>query len=124
VADEFFGTVPARLKFYQGVGCADCGFSGYRGRMIIADLWVPDDQDAVLITRQASFDEVRQSALRTTFSMAQDAHERLLAGGTTLEELLRVLPYTAITEHRTRFSSSVEPDPAPGLPALDSSTTR
>ena len=124
VVSEFFETMPARLKFYQGAGCADCSFSGYKGRMIVADLWVPDDQDAVLITRQAPFNEVRQSALRTTFSMAQDAHERLLAGGTTLEELLRVLPYSAVTEHRARFSSLVEPDPARELRAPERSTTR
>jgi hypothetical protein len=36
--------------------------------------------------------------------MAQDAHERLRAGTTTAEELLRVLPYAAIVEHRRRFS--------------------
>lgn len=106
VVNEFFESVPAHVEFYHGAGCADCGFSGYKGRMMIADLWVPDDQDAVLITRQAPFDEVRRSAQRTTFSMAQDAHERLAAGCTTLEELLRVLPYSAVAEHRARFSGS------------------
>ena len=105
VLNEFFQPEPVLLKFYQGAGCAECGFSGYKGRMIVADLWVPDDQDAVLITRQAPFDEIRESAQRTTFSMAQDAHERLVAGLTTPEELLRVLPYTAIAEHRARFCS-------------------
>jgi len=104
VLNEFFQPEPVLLKFYQGAGCAECDFSGYKGRMIVADLWVPDDQDAVLITRQAPFDEIRESAQRTTFSMAQDAHERLVAGLTTPEELLRVLPYTAVTEHRARFS--------------------
>jgi hypothetical protein len=34
--------------------------------------------------------------------MAQDGHARLRAGRTTLEELARVLPYTAILEHRER----------------------
>ena len=106
MVNEFFESVPAHVEFYHGTGCADCGFSGYKGRMMIADLWVPDDQDAVLITRQAPFDEVRRSAQRTTFSMAQDAHERLAAGCTTLEELLRVLPYSAVAEHRARFSGS------------------
>ncbi len=104
VLNEFFQTAPADLKLYQGAGCADCGFSGYKGRMMVADLWVPDEQDAVLITRHAPFDEICQSAQRTTFSMAQDTHERLIAGQTTLEELLRVLPYTAVAEHRARFS--------------------
>ena len=103
VLNEFFQPEPVLLKFYRGAGCAECGFSGYKGRMIVADLWVPDDQDAVLITRQAPFDEIRESAQRTTFSMAEDAHERLVAGLTTPEELLRVLPYTAVAEHRARF---------------------
>jgi hypothetical protein len=31
---------------------------------------------------------------------AQDAHERLVTGTTTVEELLRGLPYGAIIEHR------------------------
>ena len=101
---EFFETVPPDLVFYRGAGCAACSFSGYKGRMMVADPWVPDDQDLGLITRRAPFDEVCESARRTTYSMAQDAHERLLAGTTTVEELLRVLPYGAIEEHRARFS--------------------
>ncbi len=104
VLNEFWETVPAHVKLFRGVGCTDCGFSGYKGRMMVADLWMPDEQDAGLITRQAPFDEICQSAQRTTCSMAQDAHERLVAGTTTVEELLRVLPYGAIVEHRRRWS--------------------
>lgn len=104
VLNEFFEIVPAHVTLFRGVGCADCGFSGYKGRMIVADLWMPDEHDAGLITRQAPFDEICASAQRTTCSMAQDAHERLVAGTTTVEELLRVLPYGAIAEHRRRFS--------------------
>jgi type IV pilus assembly protein PilB len=102
---EFFTRVPDNLRFVHGRGCDACGGTGYRGRMIIADLWVPDEEDAMLITREAPFDAIRQSAERTTFSMAQDANDRLMAGRTTIEELLRVLPYTAVAEHRARFSA-------------------
>ena len=101
----FFHAVPEGFTFYRGAGCAACGGTGYRGRMMVADLWAPDDQDLLLIARQAPFDDIRVSAQRTTFTMAQDVHERLRAGRTTLEELLRVLPYGAIAEHRTRFSA-------------------
>ncbi|HVT48905.1 MAG TPA: ATPase, T2SS/T4P/T4SS family [Vicinamibacterales bacterium] len=103
---EFFTRVPDNVHFVHGRGCETCGGSGYRGRMIVADLWVPDEEDAMLITREAPFDEIRRSTERTTFSMAQDANDRLMAGRTTLEELLRVLPYTAVAEHRLRFSAS------------------
>jgi type IV pilus assembly protein PilB len=102
--DEFFQVVPDDLKFFRGAGCSECGFTGYKGRMIIADLWIPDDEDMMLITRGVPFDDVRKSAQRTTFSMGQDAYERLKAGRTTLEDLLRVLPYTAIAELRNRFA--------------------
>jgi type IV pilus assembly protein PilB len=105
ILQHFFDTPPADFPFSRGAGCAVCNFSGYKGRMMIADLWLPDDQDLLLITRRAPFDEIRLSAQRTTFSMAMDAHERLKAGRTTPEELLRVLPYDAITEHRRRFST-------------------
>ena len=101
---EFFGDSSPDIPFFRGAGCAACGFSGYRGRTIVADLWSPDETDLMLVARQTPLDEIRRSAARTTFSMAQDAHERLIAGRTTLEELMRVLPYPAIAEHRARYA--------------------
>jgi type II secretory ATPase GspE/PulE/Tfp pilus assembly ATPase PilB-like protein len=72
--------------------------------MPLVDLWVPDQDDLHLITRQANLSELRASAARTTVSMAEDANIRLRAGQTTVSELLRVLPYPSIVEHRERFS--------------------
>jgi type II secretory ATPase GspE/PulE/Tfp pilus assembly ATPase PilB-like protein len=66
--------------------------------MVVADLWLPDDQDLGLIMRHAPLDDIRRSARRTTLSMAQDAFDRLAAGRTTLEEVLRVLPYEVVSE--------------------------
>jgi type IV pilus assembly protein PilB len=106
LVQEFFGREAPGFPLYRGRGCDACGFTGYKGRMLIADLWAPDQADQVLITRDAAFDEVRASAERTTFTMAQDAAARLRAGRTTLEELLRVLPHTSIAEHRARHEKS------------------
>ncbi len=103
---EFFSAVPDGFTFYRGAGCAACGYSGYKGRTLIVDLWVPDEHDLRLVTRQAPIDEVAASAARTTISMAEDAHTRLVSGRTTLEELLRALPYSAVAEHRQRFSAA------------------
>jgi type IV pilus assembly protein PilB len=100
----FFSSPPSGMTFYQGAGCEACGRTGYKGRMMVADLWVPDDDDLMLIARQAPFDDVRLSSMRTTYSMAQDAHERLVAGRTSLEEMMRVLPYQTVVEHRARYS--------------------
>ena len=102
LVSEFFGKAKPDVKFVKGAGCAACHNIGYKGRTLIADLWIPDQHDNLLIMRKAAFEEVRKSAERTTISMAQDAHLRLAACITTLEELARVLPYPAILEHRER----------------------
>src|SRR5262249_46571699 len=70
---EFFGDVRPDFTLYHAVGCAECGNTGYRGRSLLVDLWIPDEQDLMLISRQAPFDEICKSAERTTHSMAQDA---------------------------------------------------
>jgi type IV pilus assembly protein PilB len=102
---DFFDVPPSDLTFYRGEGCAECGGSGYRGRMVIADLWVPDAEDFRLVARQAPFDEIRRSAERTTLTMASDAYSRLKEGRTTLEELSRVLPFNVVSDIRGRFSA-------------------
>jgi len=102
---EFFGDGQPDVQLVKGSGCAACGFSGYHGRVLIADLWVPDEEDRILIAQEASVEAVHKSAERTIFSMAQDAHDRLAAGTTTLEELLRVLPHTSVVEFRERFGA-------------------
>jgi type IV pilus assembly protein PilB len=101
--EELFGEPPPGLRLFRGTGCASCAFTGYRGRLLVADLWMPDEQDLMLVAARAPLDEITRSARRTTISMADDAHARLQAGLTTVEELMRVLPYPAIVEHRARF---------------------
>jgi type II secretory ATPase GspE/PulE/Tfp pilus assembly ATPase PilB-like protein len=97
---EFFAVEPAGLTFYQGAGCAACNHTGYRGRTSIAELWVPSQQDVILISKGANFDEIRESARKSTISMAEDVADRLAAGRTSLEELIRVMPYSAVYRFR------------------------
>ena len=105
ILQEFFGGAEPDVPFMRGEGCDRCQYVGYRGRALVADLWLPDQQDSLLIMHRSPFEDIRSSASRTTISMAQDAHARLLDCRTTLEELARVLPYSAIAEHRERAES-------------------
>jgi type IV pilus assembly protein PilB len=95
---EFFPSASARLRFYKGKGCDKCHFTGYHGRTAIVELWVPNEEDVILIAKGASFEELRASAERNTYSMAECAAELLVKGRTNLEELIRMLPYASITE--------------------------
>jgi type II secretory ATPase GspE/PulE/Tfp pilus assembly ATPase PilB-like protein len=97
---EFFAEVPPGLTFYQGAGCPACNHTGYRGRTSVAELWTPSQQDVILISKGANFDEIRNSARQSTISMAEDVVGRLAAGRTNLEELIRVMPYSAVYRFR------------------------
>jgi type IV pilus assembly protein PilB len=97
---EFFGERPSDLRFYRGSGCSACHQTGYRGRLTIVELWVPSEDDIVLITKSAPIDEIRASARLNTISMAENAWLALREGRTTLEELVRMLPYDAIADFR------------------------
>ena len=99
---EFFPERPPGLRFYRGAGCAACRHTGYRGRVTVVELWVPSEEDIVLINKSAPIEEIRASARRTTLSMADNAWHLLREGRTSLEELVRMLPYEAIVDFRLR----------------------
>ena len=102
VLNEFFAERPADLMFYKGRGCASCNGTGYRGRLTMSELWVPSPHDIVLINKNAPADEIRASAQASTMSMAENAWIRLSEGRTTIEELVRVMPYASVYEFRQR----------------------
>ena len=99
---EFFSDRPSDLRFYRGSGCSACHHTGYRGRLTIVELWVPSEDDIVLINKSAPIEEIRATARLNTISMAENAWLQLREGRTTLEELVRMLPYDAIVDFRQR----------------------
>jgi type IV pilus assembly protein PilB len=97
---ELFDVPPTKLPWYHGRGCNRCNFTGYLGRLPVAELWTPGDADFLLITKRASLGELREVAKASTVSMAQDVSEKLIEGRTTIEELVRTLPYSSLHEIR------------------------
>jgi type IV pilus assembly protein PilB len=97
---EFFATPPAGARWFRGRGCPACNMTGYRGRMAVAELWVPSEEDIILINKGAPFDQVRESAKASTMSMGDDAWQKLQEGRTNLEELIRTLPYSCVHQLR------------------------
>ena len=93
---EFFCVPPSDIRWFRGQKCPDCNHTGYKGRFGVAELWVPNQNDVILINRGASIDELRESSCQSTTFMSENAMEKLLAGKTNLEELIRTLPYSNI----------------------------
>ncbi|WP_282571420.1 type II secretion system ATPase GspE [Methylonatrum kenyense] len=88
---EVLGVHPAQppTLFHAG-SCAHCNHSGYRGRGGIFELVVVDDRLRTMIHDGVAEQEIERHARMQTPSLRQDGVRRVLAGETTLEEVLRV----------------------------------
>ncbi|MBI5368060.1 MAG: Flp pilus assembly complex ATPase component TadA [Planctomycetes bacterium] len=85
------GVEPDRLPaaWRAAVGCARCGSTGYRGRLVVAETLETNPELAALVRRGAPPAEVRAAALRHgMISLAAHAVQRAAAGETTLGEAL------------------------------------
>jgi type IV pilus assembly protein PilB len=78
----------------RGKGCSSCNFTGYRGRLGIYELLVPnvDIRDAILQKR--TMQEIREISLEkcSLCTMQEDGMVKALRGVTTLEEVLENAP--------------------------------
>ena len=79
-------------RVHRGKGCSNCHGSGYKGRVGLYEVLTLDDDLRDRIGSGASVLEirkaVRQKGLR---GIAHHSVERVQAGATSLEEILRVL---------------------------------
>jgi type II secretory ATPase GspE/PulE/Tfp pilus assembly ATPase PilB-like protein len=81
--------VPPEL--YRGRGCRECRGTGYRERTGVFELMPVWEEVRRLILRRASAGDIRAQALREgMLSLRQDGWRHVLAGRTTVEEVLRV----------------------------------
>jgi type IV pilus assembly protein PilB len=92
-----FGLTRGELKQFtllRGKGCSACNFTGYRGRLGLYELLVPnaDIRDAILSKR--TMQEIRQMSLDSCdlCTMQEDGMVKALRGATTLEEVLENAP--------------------------------
>ncbi len=84
--------VPARekLTLYRAAACAQCNQTGYSGRTGIYELVVIDDTMRTMIHESASEHRLEEQARLQSESIRADGRTKVLAGITTLDEVLRV----------------------------------
>jgi len=79
-----------KVSIYRPTGCEQCNQTGYRGRTGIFELVMIDDTLRTLIHNCAAESELIKHARQHSPSIRTDGRSRVLAGVTSLEELLRV----------------------------------
>jgi len=81
----------AAVKFYRGKGCAECGSSGYLGRVGIFETLTISEKIASLVLQRADSGTIEKEAVAEgMITMKQDGYLKVLQGVTSIEEVLRV----------------------------------
>jgi type II secretion system protein E len=84
-------------KFYKGAGCEFCRQLGYQGRMGIYELLILNEALRPLILNRSSSSTIAQKAMENGMrTLRTDGWNKVRAGQTTIEEVLRV---TQTEEH-------------------------
>jgi len=78
-------------KIPEAIGCRDCNFTGYHGRIGIFEAFLVDDEMEKFILTSPSIAALREKAIKKgMITMYQDGLMKVLEGITTIEEVERV----------------------------------
>ena len=84
------------LKIFEGRGCEQCKFTGYKGRTAIYEFLVINEAIRDLIQQRASSDKIKKKAVALGMrTLAQDGWVKIKRGLTTPAEVLRVAKETS-----------------------------
>jgi len=89
-----------RARHVKAAGCAECGFTGYSGRLPLVEFLEITPEIRGMITTGKSVDEIRATSVRTgaLHSFDTDGLWHIAEGDTTADE---VIPYTEFERRRT-----------------------
>ena len=78
-------------ELVHGKGCKSCGNTGYSGRTAIHEIMMVNEPVRELVSRNAPSDEIASVARQQGMKrLIEDGAEKVLAGVTTIDEVLRV----------------------------------
>jgi len=81
----------SNAEFYHGTGCTKCRHTGYLGRIAMHELFVPNEKILEMITQNATLSALRAAAVKNGMAaLHADGIEKVVAGITTVDEILRV----------------------------------
>ncbi len=80
------------MHFYRGKGCTECRESGFTGRIVIYEILPVTENIRTLISGKFTTDSLVDMAIKEgMITMLQDGIDKVSAGLTTIEEVLRVV---------------------------------
>ena len=81
-----------KTEIFYPEKCAECNFTGYRGRIGVFEIFLVDDDMEKMILNNPAISEVRGAAIKKGMvTMLQNGYLKVLEGITSVEEVRRVL---------------------------------
>jgi general secretion pathway protein E len=79
------------VTLYRPIGCEHCNGTGYRGRLVIAEVLLMTDPLRKLVLSHATATEIQRTAIAEGMAtMYEDGLRKAMEGRTTVEEIMRV----------------------------------
>ena len=83
-----------QTTMYKPVGCEECGFLGYKGRLGLYEIMPMSREIKKLIAQGAHDIEIEEAAVAAGMrTLAQSCLQHIIDGKTTTDEFVRVLGY-------------------------------
>lgn len=83
-----------KIVFWKGTGCKTCNYTGYLGRVGVFEILIISPAIQKLISPDITSFAIREKAEKEGFqSMSMDGLSKAVQGVTTIEEVLRVVPF-------------------------------
>jgi type II secretory ATPase GspE/PulE/Tfp pilus assembly ATPase PilB-like protein len=99
LGEWFRGDVP-RAEWKHGTGCANCRGTGFSGRILVTELWIPNEEERAAVADGSEGQVLRQLVQRRIRCIGQAVLEEAIAGQTTLEDGLKSVPYEDVVHTR------------------------
>ncbi len=91
--------LPSAQTLWKAVGCRECRGTGYSGRIAIFELLLTGHRTRTLCMERADASAIRDDAVKQGMqTLRQNGWQRVLAGQTSLDELVRVCPLESEAE--------------------------
>ncbi len=80
------------VTLYEGKGCEECRYKGYKGRIGLYELLTMNEEIAELVVRRAPVADIRDAAKANGMKeLREDGLMKILEGMTTPDEVMRVV---------------------------------
>lgn len=88
-----------KIEIFEGKGCEACKFTGYKGRTAIYEILRLNEEIRQMILAKSSSQEIKRKAVQQGMKiLLLDGWQKVLAGLTTISEVLRVTQKEELSE--------------------------